>query len=345
MDDVSIFWLIIVGIIFVVGVVFIVISENISEKKREQEQRKLEQLKRLREQWDREQRERRKQFISEKHGTFIQKFAERRFQGQASEEDMVHLMDLLIKKTPIISDYFNLRQILKELIDSHIDSLEQEEFNQSIVFSNPKNFQDCLEVFCRQYPKPSADEFSQFQEFISQNPRFAPPDQYDLEELIQEKQKEIQLQQQKKQKEIQLQQFEQKILQNSDSDSSQAYVSIEDVDGMEGHEFERFLEILFTKMGFQTKKTPGSGDQGVDLVLKKDGLITAVQAKRSQSNIPNDAVQEVVAGKSLYQAHRAMVVTNHFFGNSAKKLAKANSVQLVDREKLESWISLYQIPL
>ena len=323
MDDVSIlwFWLIIV---VVFGVVYF-----ISEKKREQE---LEQegFK----QWEREQqeRERRKQFISEKHGTFIQKFAERRFQGQESEEDMTDLMDLLIKKTPIISDYFNLRQILKDLIDAHIDSLKQGEFNQSIVFSNPKNFQDCLEVFCHQYPKPSADEFSQFQEFISQNPRFAPPDQYDLEELIQEKQKKIQLQQ-----------FEQKILQNSDS--FEAYVSIEDVDGMEGHEFERFLEILFTKMGFQTKKTPGSGDQGVDLVLKKDGLITAVQAKRSQTNIRNDAVQEVVAGKSLYQAHRAMVVTNHFFGNSAKKLAKANFVQLVDREKLESWISLYQIPL
>ena len=39
-------------------------------------------------------------------------------------------------------------------------------------------------------------------------------------------------------------------------------------------EFESFLEKLFTEMGYYAKKTRGSGDQGADLILKKDGLTT-----------------------------------------------------------------------
>jgi restriction system protein len=116
-------------------------------------------------------------------------------------------------------------------------------------------------------------------------------------------------------------------------------VDIAKVDKMTGLDFEEYLAPLFQMQGYSAKVTQGSGDYGADLVISKNGVKTVVQAKRYSSNIGVSAVQEIVAAKPFYHARKAMVVTNQYFTKQAKNLARANGVQLVDRDSLIAMIN------
>ncbi|KLU63094.1 restriction endonuclease [Peptococcaceae bacterium CEB3] len=109
---------------------------------------------------------------------------------------------------------------------------------------------------------------------------------------------------------------------------------IGDIDKMDGREFELYLVVLFRQLGCAVQPTPYTGDRGADLVLSKDGTKTVVQAKRYAKTVGNKAVQEVVAAKAYYRADKAMVVTNSHFSNAAVELARANDVELWDRNQL-----------
>jgi len=57
------------------------------------------------------------------------------------------------------------------------------------------------------------------------------------------------------------------------------------VDKMKGKEFEEFLLVHFKNMGYSGYLTPDTNDYGADLIIKKDGQVTAVQAKRWKSSL------------------------------------------------------------
>lgn len=113
-------------------------------------------------------------------------------------------------------------------------------------------------------------------------------------------------------------------------------VSMEEVDRLDGHAFEHFLKPLFEQHGYKAEVTRGSGDYGADLILRKDGRITVVQAKRygAGKKIGVAAVQEVVGALAMYKAAEGMVVTNRYFTPQARRLANANGIRLVDRDEL-----------
>lgn len=51
----------------------------------------------------------------------------------------------------------------------------------------------------------------------------------------------------------------------------------EDVDLMEGHEFEYYCAKLLVKCGFEeVQVTKGSGDYGVDILAEKEGVTYAI---------------------------------------------------------------------
>lgn len=118
----------------------------------------------------------------------------------------------------------------------------------------------------------------------------------------------------------------------SDTDISEA-------DGMEGHEFESYCADLLRKNGFvNVSVTPGSGDQGVDVIAEKEGVRYAVQCKCYSSALGNTPVQEVCAGKSMYNCHVGVVMTNNYFTAGAKQLAEKNGILLWDRDKLQQMV-------
>lgn len=114
--------------------------------------------------------------------------------------------------------------------------------------------------------------------------------------------------------------------------------SIDDVDLMNGSEFESFVSSLFSKMGYITEVTKQSGDQGLDVIAEKQGKRLGIQAKCYSNTVGNSAIQEAVAGMNYYHCDKVIVVTNNFFTNAAIELAKANNVVLWDRNLLKEKI-------
>ena len=106
------------------------------------------------------------------------------------------------------------------------------------------------------------------------------------------------------------------------------------IDRMDGDDFEQRLEALFRDLGYSVRRTPYGGDYGADLIISKDGVKSAVQAKRYSGKVGLEAVQEVVAAKAYYGCDAAMVVTNSFYTRPARTLARTNEVELWDRSRL-----------
>ena len=111
--------------------------------------------------------------------------------------------------------------------------------------------------------------------------------------------------------------------------------TIQDIDKMDGHEFEYFCAELLKNTGFENVNvTPGSGDQGIDVIAYKDGIKYGIQCKCYASDIGNKAVQEAFSGKEFYKCHIGVVLSNRYFTSSAMELAARNRILLWDRSYL-----------
>lgn len=121
-------------------------------------------------------------------------------------------------------------------------------------------------------------------------------------------------------------------------------LQISQVDTMTGEEFEEYVAELFRFQGYEAYMTRRSGDYGVDIVVSKDGVKTAVQTKRYSKKLDQKPVREAVTGMAVreYGCTKAMVVTNSTFTKAAEFLAKESGCELVDREKLSEWILMFQ---
>lgn len=118
-------------------------------------------------------------------------------------------------------------------------------------------------------------------------------------------------------------------------------IEIDKIDSdMDGYDFENCSANLLLNNGFSNVEvTQYSGDFGVDIIAYKDDIKYAIQCKKYSSPVGIKAVQEVIASKAMNDCHVAVVLTNNFFTNSAKELAKKNNVLLWDRNKLKELIN------
>lgn len=127
--------------------------------------------------------------------------------------------------------------------------------------------------------------------------------------------------------------------------NSNQYVTIYQVDSMNGYEFESFLVELFRKKGCEVKSTPKGKDQGADLFVESFGSRIVIQAKNYLGNIGNKAVQEVIAAKQFYSCDDGMVITNRYFTPSAKELALRANIKLIDRTELQKYLDDYNFTM
>ena len=110
----------------------------------------------------------------------------------------------------------------------------------------------------------------------------------------------------------------------------------DDMDGMEGHEFEYFCADLLRKRGFvEVSVTKGSGDYGVDILAEKEGVTYAVQCKCYGEAVGVKAVQEAYAGRDYYDCMVGAVMTNQYFTAPAVQAAKKLKILLWDRGYLD----------
>ncbi|MBM0067006.1 restriction endonuclease [Alkalicoccobacillus gibsonii] len=121
-----------------------------------------------------------------------------------------------------------------------------------------------------------------------------------------------------------------------------AKITMKDIDQMSGHDFEDYLLVLFTAIGYETFITKKSRDYGADLVfMNEQEQKVIVQAKRYQAKLGLTSVQEIHAAKSFYQADAALVITSaEDVTDSCWNLAGATNVSFLMREELEELIKL-----
>ena len=102
-----------------------------------------------------------------------------------------------------------------------------------------------------------------------------------------------------------------------------------------GAEFEEYLQMVFSKLGYEATMTKGSGDKGADLILKRNNITYIVQAKFYSQPVGNKAIQEAHTAKDIYKANKAAVITNHTFTKQAIEDAASVNVVFVDGDKLK----------
>lgn len=111
-----------------------------------------------------------------------------------------------------------------------------------------------------------------------------------------------------------------------------------DVTEMSGVDFENNLADLLKQNGFDSVTgTPKTGDQGADLIAKRNGKTIIIQAKRYAGTVGNKAVQEVIAAINFYNGDEGWVVTNSSFTKSARELANKSRIKLIDGADLQQF--------
>ena len=114
---------------------------------------------------------------------------------------------------------------------------------------------------------------------------------------------------------------------------------INELDEIEGHDFEYYCAELLKKRGFiDVTVTKGSGDYGVDVLAEKDGVTYAIQCKAYTAPVGVKAVQEAFAGKEYYDRMVGAVLTNQYLTKPAVEAAKKLKILLWDRGYLYSMI-------
>lgn len=116
---------------------------------------------------------------------------------------------------------------------------------------------------------------------------------------------------------------------------------VQDFSKLTGVDFEVYVANRLKEAGFESVAgTPATGDQGADLIAKRNGKTIAIQAKGYSGAVGNGAVQEIVGALKYYKADEGWVVTNSTFTASARSLAQVNNIRLIDGHDLKDSAAL-----
>ncbi len=101
-------------------------------------------------------------------------------------------------------------------------------------------------------------------------------------------------------------------------------------EAMDGVEFERELGGLFRAIGYGVERTPISGDQGVDLVLRKNGETTVVQCKAHKNGVGPAVARELFGSMVAFGAQRAILACTGGFTKGVYEFVKGKHIHLLD---------------
>lgn len=98
---------------------------------------------------------------------------------------------------------------------------------------------------------------------------------------------------------------------------------------LDGHRFELELAELLRKRGFDVELTSPSGDQGVDLFLKRSGRTVVVQCKAHADYVSPGVVRDLYGTMIHFKADEAWLVTTSGFHKGAKSFAESKPIRLI----------------
>ncbi|OYY94441.1 MAG: helicase SNF2 [Hydrogenophilales bacterium 28-61-23] len=124
---------------------------------------------------------------------------------------------------------------------------------------------------------------------------------------------------------------------------------------MEWRHFEGLAAALWSKQGYDLCYcTPGTKDQGVDVVAISGDRGVLIQTKTSSNEgtkLGWETVKDVVGGEAFYRRRHPNVefnkvgLTNQFFNAQAHEQAELNDVLLVDQDMLSQMLTEYPVTM
>jgi len=98
--------------------------------------------------------------------------------------------------------------------------------------------------------------------------------------------------------------------------------------------FEEFILSLFGDLGYRAEKTLGTGDNGIDLLLRKNNQSIAVQCQPWDTPVGEPTVRNFHAALMGTAAQSGYLVTTGTFTSRAYSFAQGKPIQLLDLEAL-----------
>ncbi len=113
---------------------------------------------------------------------------------------------------------------------------------------------------------------------------------------------------------------------------------LDQIRAMDPIAFEQFVGSLFKKMGYTVQTTVASGDEGVDLHLRKGGRTAVVQCKRYEGTVGQPVVRDLCGAMVHNRADEAHLVTTGTISLPAQQWATGKPIHLIDGNALVEWI-------
>ena len=111
---------------------------------------------------------------------------------------------------------------------------------------------------------------------------------------------------------------------------------------LDPYEFEEEVAHWFAQQGYSTEITKKSGDEGIDIKIKKENYIGYVQCKRyTTSKVDRPTLNALYGVVSAYNATQGIIVCLQGVTSEAKEFAKRTNIRIITIEELAPEESLF----
>ncbi len=99
--------------------------------------------------------------------------------------------------------------------------------------------------------------------------------------------------------------------------------------------FEEFVAEMFEALGYEVDHVGGTGDEGADLKVRRDGLVGVVQCKyHSRGVVGSPELQKFLGTVHHTRSHKGFFVTTRTFSLAAEKFVAEHPIELIDGPRL-----------
>lgn len=103
-------------------------------------------------------------------------------------------------------------------------------------------------------------------------------------------------------------------------------------------DFEHFVAHMLQRMGYAVEVTGQTGDEGVDLIARRDSAVAVVQCKRYRGTVAASVVRDLYGTMMHNHATEAWLVTSGKVSKQAREWAEGKPMYLFDGDRLQWWL-------
>lgn len=104
--------------------------------------------------------------------------------------------------------------------------------------------------------------------------------------------------------------------------------------GLSGHGFEDALAQLFRKRGFHAVVSKSGGDEGIDIILEKDGMKSIVQCKAHAKPIGPVVARELYGAMLHFNVERGILASTFGFTDGVHKFVADKKIELLNLDDI-----------